>query len=58
MSISFSEDQERSQITTTAVLPEDSREGSLRPRTISDYIGQEKAKENLQVFMNAAKMRN
>ncbi|MDO5459350.1 MAG: Holliday junction branch migration DNA helicase RuvB, partial [Eubacteriales bacterium] len=57
MSISFSEDQEHAQITTAAVLPEDSTEGSLRPRTIREYIGQEKAKDNLQVFINAAKMR-
>ena len=58
MSISFSEDQDRTQITSSAVLPEDSSEGSLRPRTIREYIGQEKAKENLQIFINAAKMRN
>ena len=58
MSISFSEDQDRDQITTAAVLPEDSGEGSLRPKTIREYIGQEKAKDNLQVFINAAKMRN
>ena len=30
----------------------------MRPRTISEYIGQEKAKENLYIFINAAKMRN
>ena len=58
MSISFSEDQDRAQITTAAVLPEDISEGSLRPRTLREYIGQEKAKENLQIFINAAKMRN
>ena len=32
-------------------------EGSLRPRTLDEYIGQEKAKENLSVFIEAAKMR-
>ena len=58
MSISFSEDQDRSQITSAAVLPEDNSEGSLRPRSIREYIGQEKAKDNLQIFINAAKMRN
>ena len=58
MSISFSEDQDRTQITTAAVLPEDNTEGSLRPRSIQEYIGQEKAKDNLQIFINAAKMRN
>ncbi|MBR4472263.1 MAG: Holliday junction branch migration DNA helicase RuvB [Oscillospiraceae bacterium] len=58
MSISFSEDQEHAQITTAAVLPEDNSEGSLRPRTLQEYIGQEKAKDNLKIFINAAKMRN
>ena len=30
-------------------------EYSLRPRTLSEYIGQDKAKENLRVFIQAAK---
>ena len=58
MSINFSADANDEMITTAASLPEDSAEGSLRPRTISEYIGQEKAKENLYIFINAAKMRN
>ena len=57
MSISFSEDVNNEMITTAASLPEDNVEGSLRPRTITEYIGQEKAKENLSIFINAAKMR-
>lgn len=57
MSISFSDEVNEELITTTASLPEDSNEGSLRPRTISEYIGQEKAKENLKVFIDAARMR-
>lgn len=57
MSISFSEDVNDEMITTAASLPEDNAEGSLRPRTIAEYIGQEKAKENLGIFINAAKMR-
>ena len=40
MSISFSDEVNEELITTTASLPEDSNEGSLRPRTISEYIGQ------------------
>ena len=55
MSISFSEDVNNEMITTAASLPEDNAEGSLRPRTITEYIGQEKAKENLSIFINAAK---
>lgn len=57
MSINFSEDSGSEIITTAASLPEDSAEGSLRPRTIAEYIGQEKAKGNLEIFINAAKMR-
>ena len=57
MSINFSDDVNNGIITTAASLPEDSAEGSLRPKTLGEYIGQEKAKANLAVFINAAKMR-
>ena len=57
MGISFSDDINE-EITTAVSLPEDSSEGSLRPRTIAEYIGQEKAKENLRIFINAGKIRN
>ena len=30
---------------------------SLRPKTLDEYIGQEKAKDNLRIFIEAAKMR-
>ncbi len=33
-------------------------EGSLRPKYLKDYIGQEKAKQNLKVYIEAAKQRN
>ncbi|MBO4377032.1 MAG: Holliday junction branch migration DNA helicase RuvB [Lachnospiraceae bacterium] len=32
-------------------------EGTLRPKLFKDYIGQSKAKENLKVYIEAAKMR-
>lgn len=32
-------------------------EGSLRPKTLDEYIGQDKVKENLKVYLQAAKMR-
>ena len=48
MSISFSEDAQQEVVTSSRVLPEDSGEGSLRPRLLKDYTGQEKAKENLR----------
>ena len=57
MSISFSDEANDEIITTAASLPEDRKEGSLRPKTIREYIGQQKAKDNLYVFINAAKMR-
>jgi len=37
---------------------EDIDEASLRPRKLSEYIGQNKVKENLTVFIEAAKRRN
>lgn len=37
---------------------DDFDEAGLRPREMGDYIGQEKVKENLQVFIQAAKQRN
>lgn len=37
---------------------EDGEEVSLRPRHFEDYIGQEKAKGNLKIFIEAAKQRN
>lgn len=57
MSINFSDESNAEIITTAVNLPEDNSEGSLRPRTLTEYIGQEKAKSNLEVFINAAKMR-
>jgi Holliday junction DNA helicase RuvB len=57
MSINFSEDENQELVTTSSILPEDSAEASLRPRTLAEYIGQKKAKDNLYVFINAAKMR-
>lgn len=33
-------------------------EGSLRPQYLKDYIGQNKAKQNLKVYIEAAKLRN
>ena len=45
-------------IITTEIQEEDIRtEYSLRPQTLEEYIGQEKAKENLKVYIEAAKAR-
>ena len=43
---------------TTSLTRDDENEGSLRPKTLNEYIGQAKAKGNLEVFIQAAKMRN
>lgn len=37
---------------------EDKLETSLRPKTLAEYIGQKKVKENLKIFIEAAKQRN
>ncbi len=58
MAISFSDTEQQNELITRSVtLPEDAGEGSLRPRYLNEYIGQERAKENLRVFIQAAKMR-
>lgn len=45
-------------IITTELTEEDIRtENHLRPQMLDDYIGQEKAKQNLKVFIEAAKNR-
>ena len=38
-------------------LQEDAQESSLRPKTLAEYIGQEKAKDNLAIFIQAARKR-
>lgn len=46
-------------IITTDVTEEDfSLEGNLRPQTLDDYIGQEKTKSTLKVYIEAAKQRH
>ena len=59
MSIDFSDTgfETEEPLVTTSLTREDENEGSLRPKTLREYIGQEKAKGNLEVFIQAAKMR-
>lgn len=50
--------EDENRIITTAETAEDGEnERSLRPKTLDDYIGQKKAKENLKVFIEAARRR-
>ncbi len=50
---------ENERITSAGVNPGESRqEASLRPQHLEDYIGQQGVKENLKIFIQAAKLRN
>ncbi len=45
-------------VISTQIQEEDIKiESNLRPLTLEEYIGQEKAKENLRVYIEAAKQR-
>ena len=48
---------EEDRIVTGEKLSEDNFEQSIRPDRIDDYIGQGEVKENLEIFIKAAKMR-
>lgn len=50
---------ENERITSANISPGELRqETTLRPQTLEDYIGQKKVKENLSIFIKAAKLRN
>ena len=55
----FNEDFDyENRIVSTSYSAEDSdTDVSLRPKTFEDYIGQDKVKENLKVYIDAAKLR-
>ena len=44
-------------ILSTGETKEDTGEVSLRPQALTDYVGQEKVKENLKIYIEAAKKR-
>ena len=44
-------------ITDGELLPTDENENILRPTTLDEYVGQDKIKENLRVFIHSAKKR-
>lgn len=60
MSIGFSETdfETDSPLVAATLTKDDENESGLRPKTLREYIGQEKAKGNLSIFIQAAKMRN
>lgn len=45
-------------IITKEKLDEDSEEMNIRPDSLEEYVGQSEVKENLDIFMKAAKMRD
>ncbi len=57
MSLDFSQEFE-APLVTTSLTSMDDGEYSLRPKFLSDYTGQEKAKGNLSVYIEAARRRN
>ena len=53
----FEFDFENRIVSTNYVNEDVETEISLRPKTLEDYIGQDKAKENLKIYIDAAKLR-
>lgn len=53
----MTEENKDDRIVTPLPTPEESDEGSIRPSWLRDYIGQEKVKDNLAVFIQAAALR-
>ena len=58
MSLEFSQEFDTSPIISPTFLPNDGVEVGLRPKLLSDYTGQGKAKGNLSVYIEAARRRN
>ncbi|MBQ7902240.1 MAG: Holliday junction branch migration DNA helicase RuvB [Oscillospiraceae bacterium] len=44
-------------VSTSAIREDGDNENSLRPKSLAEYIGQEKLKDNLEIYLQAAKMR-
>ena len=57
MAIEFGQALEEERIVSSTLTHDDEQEGGLRPRLLHEYTGQEKAKDNLQVYISAAKLR-
>ena len=57
MAIEFGQALEEERIVSSTLNPDDEQEGGLRPRLLHEYTGQQKAKENLQIYISAARLR-
>ena len=53
----FEEDGEEDRLVKSTKGEYDVEENVLRPKTLEGYVGQSKVKENLKVYMSAAKSR-
>ena len=56
MSLEFSQELD-TPIVSPTFAPQDAGEIGLRPKLLSDYTGQEKAKGNLSIYIEAARRR-
>ena len=45
-------------IISNDIRPEDITDDSIRPQSLDEYVGQHEVKENIRIFIEAAKMRN
>ena len=53
----FDDEYEGDNLVVSTKTEYDAEENVLRPKTMADYVGQEKVKENLNVYIAAAKQR-
>ena len=58
MAIEFGQQMEAEErIVSSTLRTEDAQEPALRPHALTEYTGQEKAKENLRIYIQAARLR-
>ncbi len=57
MAIEFGQQMEEERIVSSTLRTEDAQEPALRPHVLTEYTGQEKAKENLRIYIQAARLR-
>ncbi len=58
MSLEFNQEFDTAPIISPTFAPQDAGEIGLRPKFLADYTGQKKAKGNLSVYIEAARLRN
>lgn len=54
----YSEDEEQRFMSSLEGVSDAENDNTLRPKTMSEYVGQEAIKENLEIYIQAAKKRN